>query len=126
MTEPVGLDKIQAATVKRKQVIYDLSGDDECGTHRADTVTVERKRKRKMGIVASGGKEVDVLEVCGDLTEEDLEKQAEEIGKHKERKVGGGEKKDSEERDDNVMTWTEEDFMRYDRYLEEMNKEGEN
>jgi hypothetical protein len=68
---------------------------------------------------------VDVLEVCGDLTEEDLEKQAEEIEKHKRRKVAGGEQKELEEGDDDVMNWTKEDFMRYDRYLEEMNKEAE-
>jgi hypothetical protein len=55
-TEPVGLEKIQAAIVKRKQVFYDLSGDDEGGTYRADTVSVERKKKRKMGILDSGGK----------------------------------------------------------------------
>jgi hypothetical protein len=41
--------------VKRKQVFYDLLGDDEGGTHRADTVSVERRRKRKMGILDSGG-----------------------------------------------------------------------
>jgi hypothetical protein len=105
MTEPVGLERIQAATVKRK-MFFDLSGDDESGTHRADTMTAERKKKRKMGIVDSGGKEVDVLDVCGDLTEEDLEKQAEEIEKHKKRKVGGGEKRDLEEGDDDVLHWT--------------------
>jgi hypothetical protein len=124
MIEPVGLERIQAGTVKRK-TFFDLLGDDESGTHRADTMTVERKKKRKMGIVDSGGKEVDVLDACGDLTEEDLEKQAEEIEKHKRRKVGGGEKRDLEEGDDDVLHWTEEDFWRYDRYLEEMKKEEE-
>jgi hypothetical protein len=124
MTEPVGLERIQAATVKRK-MFFDLSKEDESGTHRADTLSVERKRKRKMGIVDSGGKEVDVSDVCGDLTEEDLEKPAEEIEKHKKRKVGGGEKRDLEEGDDDVLHWTEEDFWRCDRYLEEMKKEEE-
>jgi hypothetical protein len=124
MTEPVGLERIQAASVKRK-MFFDFSGDDESGTYRADTMSVERKKKRKMGIVDSGGKEVDVLDVCGDLTKEDLEKQAEEIEKHKKRKVGGGEKRDLEKGDDDVLHWTEEDFRRYDRYLEEMKKEEE-
>jgi hypothetical protein len=81
ITEPVGLKKILAAAVRRKGTFYDLSEEDEGGIHRADTVSVERKRKRNVGIVESGGKEVDVLEVCGDLTQNDLdlEKQAEEI-----------------------------------------------
>lgn len=39
-----------------EQTFYEMSRDDEGGTHRADTVSVERKRKRKkkMGIVDIG------------------------------------------------------------------------
>jgi hypothetical protein len=124
LTQPVGLERIESATVKRR-TFFDLLGDDERGTHRADTMSVERKSKRKMGIVDSGGTEVDVLEVCGNLTEEDLEKQAEEIEKHIKRKVGGGEKRDMEEGDDDVMNWTAKDWKRYERYLEEMREEEE-
>jgi hypothetical protein len=124
LTQLAWLERIESATVKRR-TFFDLSGDDERGTHSADTMSVERKSKRKMGIVDSGGTEVDVLEVCGDLTEEDLEKQAEEIEKHKKRKVGGGEKRDMEEGDDDVMNWTAEAWKRYKRNLEEMREEEE-
>jgi hypothetical protein len=124
MTQPVELERIESATVKRR-TLFDLLGDDERGTHRADTMTLERKTKRKMGIVDSAEREVDVLEVCGNLTKEDQEKQAEEIEKHKKRKIGSGDKRDMEEGDDDVMNWTKEDWKRYERFLEEMRQEEE-
>jgi hypothetical protein len=127
ITEPVGLEKISAAAVRRKETFYDLSEEDEGGTHRADTVSVQRKRKKNVGIVESGGKEVDVLEVCGDLTREDLdlEKQAEEIERHKKRKVGGGRSREVDDWDNDVMNWTARNWEQYARFLEEMKKDDE-
>jgi hypothetical protein len=127
ITELIGLEKISAAAVKRNETFYDLSEENEGATHRADTVSVERKRKRNVGIVESGGKEVDVLEVCRDLTQEDLdlEKQAEEIEKHKKRKVGGGRSRGVDDWDDDLLNWTAKDWEQYDRYLEEMKTDGE-
>jgi hypothetical protein len=42
LTQPVGLERLESATVQRR-AFFDLLGDDERGTHKADTMSVQEE-----------------------------------------------------------------------------------
>lgn len=93
VTDPVGTDRIESRTKRRRDTMdtgrrepAQEEGDDEEGTHRADTVRTEVRKKRgrssaterDMEDVGGSGVHKDVREAVGDLTERDLMEQAKE------------------------------------------------
>jgi hypothetical protein len=116
-TEPVGMSRIQEYSVAGKRPLTRDSERENNATHRADTLQREKRRKDNVTLLGSDGKEVNVEET--DLTEADLEGQAEELERLKRTKKGGGK---------NVVVESEEEMegeeeSMYERLYEQLEKE---
>lgn len=116
-TEPVGVSRIQEYSVARKRPLTRDSEREDNATHRADTLQREKRRKENVTLLGSDGKEVNVEET--DLTEADLEGQAEELERLERTKKGGGK---------NVVVESEEEMegeeeSMYERLYEQLEKE---
>lgn len=129
LTDPVGTDRIESRTKRRRDTMESWrketaegGGDDEEGTHRADTTRREVKKKRGRWSVLEGeteegggsGLHKDVRKAMGGFTEVDLLQQAREYERWEEEKHaksrGGGIWKD----DVPVEDWDELDRMQED------------
>ncbi|GAQ85956.1 hypothetical protein KFL_002620220 [Klebsormidium nitens] len=137
-TDPVGTDRIETRNKRRREAegagrrteMEGRDSDEEEGTHRADTIRSERWRKKGRlsspeGEEAVGGSgfHKDVLESMGDLTEEDLARQAEEFERLRERNKGR--KRSCSRRESEFIDEEEEDLDEITRLHEELEREEE-
>ena len=101
VTDPVGTDRIESRTKRRRDTVEtgrreatEGEGDEEEGTHRADTTRREEWKKRSRWSAMEGdGEEVggsgihrDVREAVGEMTDEEFRDQTRELERLREEK----------------------------------------
>jgi hypothetical protein len=118
-TEPVGVSRIQEYSVPRKRPVGRDSEREDNVTHRVDTLQREKRRKENVTLLESDGKEWNAEKT--DLTDADVEGQAEEL-ERLERKKKGGQKLAVESEGEEMEGGEESMYRRLYEELEEEEK----